>query len=523
MKNVLSLVDFLKQTKEAAASANRRLTHIAIGNEAGDADSLVSAIAHAYIASTTTTRHYHHDDDENKANQDQDWITPVLSIPRNDLQTQRPETTLLLRLAGLDEDKLDSYFVDVNDLLSLSSSSLSSSCSSSESTLVTLLDHNFLSDQFLSSSSWKVVEILDHHMDTASHLDTCPPHDNYEANQLHPRPPRRRIAFDKDSSTALVASTCTLVAEGWFQQTHTQQQTQEQQQLPSPEVALLLLGTILLDSVNMSPAAGKGTERDGYAIQQLLQRTDWSHLAQTSASSIIRMKTVNNNTKQAEQVQPDTTKLFDALQNAKFDVDFWRGLSVRDALRLDYKAFVVPLSSSNQDDDDNNNSPGGMALGFSSVLMPWKEFCLKPNVWKDLQQYMVQETQVRVLVVMFTYTISNDENDNDKNEDQGSPSSLSSSSLQRELLLCGPSKDDDSVFTALVHDLLLLDKSNDDNGDAQKLQLVEQPLDDDDNNNKSSTDETMAVRLFRQGNSKASRKQVAPILIRLLSEKGGNK
>ena len=492
LPSVLSFSDFLKQSAAIAAKTNyQHLSHIAIGNEAGDADSIISALTFPYVLATTTS---------NTSTNTENTITPVLSIPRQDLQTQRPETSLLLQLAGLNQDFLQSHLVDVNDILP-STPDQDACATTKTTTLVTLLDHNRLSDKFhmetttrTTSTSWKVVEILDHHLDLQSHTDTC-------ANNTTTSGQRRNIAFDGTTSKALVASTCTLVAERWFQHVQRQGHEPSSSSLLSPQVALLLLGTILLDSVNMSPTAGKGTTRDFDAIQLLLNGTSWSEVATTAQSILTSTTTTSTNQQENSNVadvtetsttratiRPDTTKLFDVLQNAKFDVNFWRGLSVRDALRLDYKAFTAASSKT-------------IVLGFASVLLSWADFSQKTRLWTQLRQYLEDANDVKmdVLVVMFTYSHMNDDKKNNNNN-----------TLQRELFLCAKKNNKDGeacIFDRLVKHLIQEDKGTDPN----LLHLVHQQL-------PSPPDEDLTVRLFQQGNSKASRKQVAPILLQLLEE-----
>ena len=490
----VSFLDFLKETKaHAAGQGYRHLSHVAIGNEAGDTDSIVSALTYPYISANMNGK------------KNTPWMTPVLSISKTDLQTQRPETLLLFQLAGLDATFLQSHLVDINDILGSSCSVADAVAPQAEldreetATKVTLLDHNRLDPKLepqqppspsasSSKSWWKVVEILDHHMDTQSHQDTCP--ESY-----------RTIAFDSTTSTATVASTCTLVAEAWAKKLkHQQLQDDKVVSFPSASVAMLLLGTILLDSVNMSPQAGKGTPRDAQAIQELVERTPWSDLVHHDTTQSIFGTDDSNITR------PNLNQLFNALQNAKFDIHFWQGLSVRNALRLDYKAFAVETPIVGRD----TKHVGPMVLGFSSVLLSWSDFVQKPHLWTQIQHHMNEEAKVHVLIVMLTCSVA--ENDG------------SSTRLQRELLLCANAKPDDETsaagFTHMMQDL----RKND--ATEYKLQLAEHPEADTAapvDKDERTAKETMTVHLFQQGNAKASRKQVAPILLGILEKLCSNK
>lgn len=194
--SIPSLSQFLEERKTQPTQ------HIVIGNEAGDADSIISAITLAYIESE----------------QENMWSTPIVSIPTADLATQRPEVKLLLELAGIDNATSDLFFVDdplIED-------------DEYAPTRVTLVDHNVLAEKF-QGKNWTVVEIVDHHQDEGRYLETC-------------SGAARTIAFADDK--ALVASACTLVAER-LKKVWTP--------LYPSSLGLLLLGVILLDSVNLSP------------------------------------------------------------------------------------------------------------------------------------------------------------------------------------------------------------------------------------------------------------------------------
>ena len=388
----LSLNQFLKLRKRQPTP------HIVMGNEAGDADSIVSAITLAYIESTRETIP----------------STPIVSIPKADLTTQRPEVGLLLELAGILNAKNDLLFVD-DPLIE------------NNSLYVALVDHNVLAEKF-QEKNWTVVEIVDHHEDVGQYTDTC-------------SGSARTIAFADDK--ALVASACTLVAE----------RLKEVWKPPyPPSLGVLLLGVILLDSVDLSPEVGKVTERDRDAVEDLLENTDWQGLPKESQIALgMTLFSVL-----------DTTTFFNMLQGAKYDSSFWNALSVRDALRLDYKEF----------------SYEGGAFGVSTVLMPLSDFLRKEDVVEGILQYMA-EIDVDFLGIMFAFV------------DEGH--------LYRQLALCGangfPLKDVDAFLlkSGYYRDPLDLEKIK----DAPSHHY----------------DQGLSVQLFDQHNVKPSRKQIGPILV----------
>ena len=395
-----------------------------IGNPAGDADSIVSALCWAYIASLPSTGN------DNKSNSDGDnhddssivlllSSSPIASISRHDLQTQRPETLLLLQWATVPVETI----LDVQDVRR--------DPERFHGADVTLVDHNRLDYTEFSKLDWRVKNIIDHHHDEGLYNDTCEIRD---------------IAFQDDKAT--VASTTTMVAE---------RATRDLAHVPS-DLSILLLGTILLDSVNMNPAAGKGTPRDQAAIDALLTKTNWRD----------GKVTVKEDDDEAQLWDKDTGRphpsiLFDRLQQAKFDVKFWKALSVHDSLRLDYKEFT----------------PGeGAPFGVSTVLLDWNSFMEKDSVPNSIIQFM-QDTRVSFLAIMCAYTAS--END----------------ALNRQMILCATEKTQMEDMTQYLRGL----------GGDDNLKLVER---------KDSTPSmnTLYIRVFDQGKVQASRKQVAPLLIR---------
>jgi len=184
----------------------------------------------------------------------------VLNLPRADLPLH-PETVWLFGEAEVDpaarvfRDELDLAGAYAEGRLRL-----------------VLVDHNRLCP---SQSAWEpaVEEIVDHHADEG----------------LYPRA-RRRIAP--------VGSCATLVAERLFAAAP---------DLVNRTVGLLLLGAILLDSVDLDPGAGRVTPRDREAAARLLSITG-----------------------------ADRRALFERLQAGKFDVS---ALGTRDILRRDCKEF----------------------------------------------------------------------------------------------------------------------------------------------------------------------------------------
>lgn len=369
--------------------------HVVVGNPAGDADSIVSALSLAYVDHLIGPL----------------VKTPVVSVPRADLALRR-ETVLLLEMVGISTQELT--FLDDRRMTAAE---------------VTLVDHNKLVHDELQGSN--VVEILDHHMDEQAHDGVV--------GDL------RKVEFH--DSSALVASTCTLIAERMIQS--------RDNTMPA-DLAFTLLGVILLDTVNMSESAGKGTKRDQDIINSLVENTDWSKISRTEAAKDF-----------FESDKPNTTKLYNYLSQSKFDVDFWRSLSVQDALRLDYKQFTAS---------------SGDVFGASSVLLPLEQLLEKPGFENEVLDYLSRR-KIPLLAILSMV--------------------IEDSKPKRSMLVCGR-RSGNSVATNMAKHLK--------GSESLQLSEVDCPL-----NTQTCTD--LQIRYFEQGNPKASRKQVVPIMLDLYDKK----
>ncbi|XP_077562473.1 uncharacterized protein LOC144178467 isoform X4 [Haemaphysalis longicornis] len=220
--------------------------HVVLGNESCDLDSAVSAIVTAYLLhelQPVTSI----------------LVVPVLNVVKKDLKL-RTEITYFFEQVEIPLDSL--VCRDEIDLKKLHSQSKLS---------LTLVDHNLLpkEDGDLQAA---VQEIIDHHRLETSHR--C------------------------DKTVEMVGSCCTLVAEKLL---HTKPD------LANPQVALLLYGTILLDTVCLSESARKTTAKDLEVISRL------------------------------QSLLPELNKeeVFKPLSRAKANVD---GLTLDELLRKDLKA-----------------------------------------------------------------------------------------------------------------------------------------------------------------------------------------
>ncbi|KAL7469421.1 hypothetical protein ACHAXS_011807 [Conticribra weissflogii] len=398
---------------------------IIMGNEAGDADSIISSLGLAFF------------NDMINANQ---VSVPIVSIPRADLSLRR-DASLILDLAGIDTKQLlfiDDGFV-ISNLLTHGPPQAQKS--------ITLVDHNRIRSSLAHLSS-VVSEIVDHHEDENSHE-----HVTTDSG-------KRIIAFDNGHAT--VASTCTLVVERLLKAIDSTTKI-------DGGLGLALLGVILLDSVNMLAEAGKGTARDEEAINSLLVRTDWSTCA-NSCPSLVDSNTLKNIFPNGRRNAPDRKALFEVLSNSKFDPNFWSQMSATDCLRIDYKEFTVTGKSIVS------------SIGLSSVLLGMDNLLSKDNFTEALLAYISSENVGLFGVLTLEF----------KN---GRP--------QRELLVAGlKSEVVDSFANFLTK-----------HHDAAYLEVVERDGGCFFTEGEKTGSKKLPIRVFRQGNSKGSRKQVAPVLL----------
>ncbi|XP_069032952.1 exopolyphosphatase PRUNE1 isoform X1 [Embiotoca jacksoni] len=249
--------DFLSRGR-AAVKANTGQAgpgfHVVMGNEACDLDSMVCALAYAYFLSKTGSG--------------ETIALPLLNIRQSDLLL-RSDNIFLLRQTDLSPELL--LFRDQLDLLALQRAGRLQ---------LTLVDHNVLpsSDSDLEGA---VVEVIDHHLLEREPSPSCP------------------------VTVETVGSCATLVTE---------QIIQKAPQILDQQLAQLLYATVVLDCVNMSPAAGKVTPKDSQYLAALETRFP---------------------------ALPPRGALFQALQNAKFDVS---GLNTEQMLLKDMKAVSGSLN-----------------------------------------------------------------------------------------------------------------------------------------------------------------------------------
>ncbi|XP_030828007.1 uncharacterized protein LOC578539 isoform X4 [Strongylocentrotus purpuratus] len=273
--------DFLRKAKQASQNLSSfSKVHVVIGNEACDLDSTVSAITHAY--------HLSQDSDS-----DVEAIIPVLNIPQDEVPL-RTETTHLLPRCNIQlTDLVCKDDIDLKSILNLT---------------LTLVDHNVPAD----SDTWLdqyVVEVIDHRVNSR--------HDDED----------RVISITRE----MVGSCCTLVAR---------QILDKHLEILDHQLVKLLLGTILLDTLNLSEAAGRTTPTDEDVVTRL-----------GNLSPRINLQ-----------------ELFNEVQAAKFNIS---GLTTAQMLRKDFKS----------------TSSTSCKVGFSSVTLPLQDVLDRQDLETSLKNF----------------------------------------------------------------------------------------------------------------------------------------
>ena len=399
------LKNFLNSGRAAVKSGTCRVV-LCIGNEAADADSIVSSLCYGFLKQFSARRTLH-----SQASP----VVPIVSVARSVLEL-RPETKILLQMVDLElEDLICTEEVDL---------ALLRKTNNIEGLILT--DHNSLSSDLSAMFDQEhphdllVKEIIDHHIDNQDYA--------------HVQGIARNIAFDHTAGCATVGSTCTIVAEFMM--------SMKDELDAETRVALgtLLSGVIMIDTQNMR-STGPGTDRDERVLQELLESPAFLH-----------------NTIDRSQISED-------LRGAKTDPTFWASLTAHQGLVADYKQFRANKCCE---------------FGVSSVACSVADFMKKQRVKEVMADHLadsVGHPRLALLVVMASY----------EHTEKG---------FIRELVLAS--------FTPSLLDNIL------------KLPSVLSTLDliptTHYTEKEESEDTGIEIRFFTQGNIKASRKQVAPLL-----------
>ncbi|GAB5032897.1 inorganic pyrophosphatase exopolyphosphatase [Nannochloropsis oceanica] len=462
--------------RSALLEANKKHIKVVVGNEAADADTIVSSICLAHYLHATRSS-------EDSAAGVQ--YVPVLPLPRAELKF-RPETLLLFRLANLKETTVsDMVFIDEVDL--------TEAAAEGKLAGVILTDHNKITEP-LQGLGELIEGIVDHHEDQGLYewitdskrdiafsseppdLDSNHKHNNRDHNNsCSSIDSENDLSISRSLSTnsvtvgrALVASTCTLVAERYLGHPSSSSSSSSfspyssSSSLLTTPVALLLLGVILLDSVSLDERAGKVTPRDEKAARALME--------------IVAGREGG--------IGGGKEALYKQLSGAKFDREWWRSLEVEEVLGLDYKSFKACTQSCIS-----------LRYGMSSILLPLEDFLKEGLSVESALETFATSRGIELLVLMFLVMP-------EEGKEGGEV-------LRRALAIYASHPS----FGSRLAELLL---SSGTEAEGLALEPVEVEVGGIDGGRGGER----RLWCFRQGNTQASRKQVGPIFKRILEEGG---
>lgn len=300
--------------------------HVVMGNEAADPDSCVCAIAMAAALDASMG--------------ETGCVAPLIAVPRADFKLQLDRVHLLRRahLKGSGDGPLWTpthvTFGDELDLHALAARP--------GGLKVHLVDHNKLSAS-LASLGPNVASIVDHHADEALYGET--------------------VAADSKHVELGIGSCASLVAE--------RLQALGSPFQADPALCTLLLGAIVLDTVNLDPTAKAQKPREQeVASEALLPHA--APLLGVSADVAGR------------------TAFFDELIRVKADISLLSRFPTADLLRQDYKEEAIAAGV------------GSVRVGVGSVVLPLPLLLSRQplaDLAADFEAY-AQARQLRLLLLM---------------------------------------------------------------------------------------------------------------------------
>ncbi|PNS16504.1 hypothetical protein CAC42_238 [Sphaceloma murrayae] len=425
-----SLRGFLTHAKYhlQVAQLKRSPVTFVIGNESADLDSIASAITYAYIATLSPQQHL----------KPAQIYVPVLNIPRADIAL-RPELLALLPRANIGREHLITLD-DLGDLSTVQERLVP------EATRWVLVDHNVLQGRLGEVYSGRVVGVIDHHVDEGR----VPVGVEGEGEAGAKGKGEPRVISTCGSCASLVVEHFRRRWDEWFLTVSWSGAANGQgdnliedgafASLWDAQVAFLGLAAVLGDTQGLKDG-NKTTEVDKEAVEYLETK--------------IRMCLKAGK-------QYDRKAFFDEVQKAKEDLG---GLSLRDVLRKDYKAWTE----------------SGSTLGTCAVVRPFAWLKEKAEQeGKDLLdgcRSFAKEHQHTVICVLTAYTAED-------------------GAFGRQLMLAAGSDRGRKIIESFRSEA------------GDDLQLKEMERGDEDG---------WLSFMWQQGNVAASRKQVAPLLRKAMS------
>lgn len=301
-------------------------------------------------------------------------------------------------------------------------------CQSAGQLRLTITDHNRLSMDW-DPLNPSVVGIVDHHVDQSI--------------------PSHAILSQERQIIVPLGSASTLVAERYLGTSPLPSfgnSDFDPSTLLDPAIGNLLVGTILIDTVNLDPKFGRTEPRDVKAVDDIVRHIN-------ECGDKFGLNTLD-----------ERNALFQYLQDIKFDLS---RLTSPELLRKDYKSWHVASTS-----NEASSNKEGIKYGISAVTMSIADWVAKDaQLPATFAQYM-KEQGISLLIAMTSYT------DQDK-------------VFHRE-----------AIFTALPgHESLITHISNDVVGPLTLTQVpIPNPL----------TAHEGPIVFFSQKDVKLSRKQLQP-------------
>lgn len=267
----------LKDWANPNTTTSYDLVTIVAGNEASDADSIITSITYGYLEDHLNA----FTDDEEKAKNTSRVFIPIIKCKRAEMRL-RQETLSILSDSGVDPNDLihmdDAEFYPVMNLVDDEDPTFH----------VVLVDHNKADGLLKDKVNNRVTEILDHHEDQEAH-----------------KAGTEIIAFDGKHGVPLVASACSVVAEQYLQSETGRSLLKKD----GGAVAKALLSVVIIDSADMSAAS----DRDKEVAEKL--KAD------------------------IPNVDSNMHLQFKWLQHKKEDPAFWASATLEENLLYDFKQF----------------------------------------------------------------------------------------------------------------------------------------------------------------------------------------
>lgn len=378
------------------------------GNQSADLDSVISAISFAYF----------------NYKKDKSLLIPLINISRSDFKLRRDIVTLLDSYS-ITEDSL--YFIE--DFKRITSSDIPIE--------LTLVDHcNIQGDVFtdyFSKGKLDIVGIIDHHQDESVFLNANP-----------------RIIHSNGSCSALVFNY-------WYDQFSNKDIFYEKDN----EIIPLLLGSLLIDTSNMSQKVEEGDVIAFKEYQNILQKNE------------ILLKGLGNYACQsADNIEKLLKGYYKQIKVAKKDM---KGFKFYDILKKDYKQFKF-----------TSRRNLSTAVGFSSIGKSFYWLLSNYSMQEISETFneIMKDFNLDLLIMTTSYT--RQENDQYTREFSYA---FNSSNSRKDILL---------QLANLANDELKL------NSDIYKLENL--------NNYLADLGNDQTFKIYNQNNTAASRKQIVPVI-----------